>query len=58
MGFTLEKDGNLVCGATLEEAIKAVDKATRDQVRILFSMERDFNFKTFVPQRAIHSSTP
>ena len=58
MGFTLEKDGNLVCGATLEEAIKAVDKATRDQVRILFSMERDFNFKPFVPQRAIHSSTP
>ena len=34
VGFTLEKDGKLVCGATLEEAIKAVDKATSDQVKI------------------------
>ena len=33
VGFTLEKDGKLVCGATLEEAIKAVDKATCDQVK-------------------------
>ena len=33
VGFTLEKDGKLVCGATLEEAIKAVDKATSDQVK-------------------------
>ena len=32
VGFTLEKDGNLVCGASLEEAVKAVDKATKDQV--------------------------
>ena len=32
VGFTLEKDGKLVCGASLEEAVEAVDNATEDQV--------------------------
>ena len=35
IGFTLEKDGRLVCGASLEEAIKTVDKATKHQVSSL-----------------------